>query len=174
MRRLLARFARDTAGLAALEFAIVAPVMILMHFGAVECIQAFEAYRRVTHIASAIADITAQNSTVTSAQMTDILNAGPALIHPFPSTPLGERVSSLVANSTGQVNVAWSVTMNYTATDTPAVPSGTTLAAGQSLIVADVTYSAPSLFALVLPKSIKMTRHAYLTPRLSSQVTKSG
>lgn len=173
MKRLARRLLRDERGLAVAEFAFVAPILILLHLGTVECVQAFEAYRRVTHIAAAIADITAQNATVTSAQMTDILTVGTTLIAPFPNAQLGERVSSMTADASGTAKLDWSVTQNYTATAAPSVPAGL-LGANQSVIVADVTYSVPSMFALVLPKTVTMTRHAYFSPRLSVQVAKSG
>lgn len=172
MKRLVRRLRRDERGLAAIEFAFAAPIMVLLHLGTVECVQALEAYRRVSHIAAAIADITAQNNAVTEAQMQDIMAAGSTLISPFASANLGERVSSVTASSSGTPQVDWSSTLNYTANDTPTVPAGT-LQAGQSVIVADVTYTAPSMFALVLPKTIVFHKHAYLTPRISTQVTKS-
>jgi Flp pilus assembly protein TadG len=173
MRRLARRLGRDERGLAAMEFAFVAPILIFLHLATVECVQAWEAYRRVTHIASAIADITAQNNTVTAAQMQDILAAGSTLIAPFSSASLGERVSSMTADASGTPKVDWSSTLNYTAAAAPSVPAGS-LSAGQSVIVADVTYSVPSMFGLVLPSTITFAKHAYLTPRLSTQVVNSG
>lgn len=173
MRRLAGRLGRDERGLAAMEFAFVAPILIFLHLATVECVQAWEAYRRVTHIAAAIADITAQNNTVTNAQMQDILGAGSALVAPFSTANLGERVSSMTADAGGTPRLDWSSTLNYTATDSPSVPAGS-LAAGQSVIVADVTYSVPAIFGVVLPATITFRKHAYLTPRISTQVAKSG
>lgn len=171
MIALLRRLWRSRRGAAALEFALVAPVMILFHLGTVECVQAWEAHRRVVHIASALADLTAQNRSVTSADLDDILQAGALMIAPFPAASLGERVASLTADSSGAVSVDWSATRNWTGGGAPSVPVGY-LQPNESVIVADVSFSCAALFGLVLPKTLTMQKHAYLRPRLSDQVAK--
>jgi Flp pilus assembly protein TadG len=172
VRRLAQGWRRCERGAAAIEFALVAPMLILFHLGAVEVVQAFEAHRRVAHVAAALADLTAQNRTVSTADMNDILQAGALLITPFPSNKLGERISSFTADSGGTVNKDWTVTQNWTAGGSPSVPA-TYLQAGESVIVADVSFNFQSLFSLVLPNAVIMQKHAYLRPRLSSQVSKS-
>ena len=116
-------------------------------------------------------DLTAQNQSVTSAQMTDILLAGSLLISPYPAANLGERIASVTADSSGVVKPDWSVTSNWTTGGTASVPAGY-LQPGESVIVADVTFKNQALFGLVLPKVFTIQAHAYLRPRLSSQVLK--
>lgn len=169
MKPLLRAFARCRRGAAAIEFALVAPILIVLHLGTVETVNAWEAHRRVEHIASALADLTAQNRTVTATDMADILAAGNLLISPYPTGQLGERIASVTASSTGAVKVDWTFTQNWTAGGTASVPNGY-LQAGESVIVADVTYNHQTMFGLVLPKTMAMQNHAYLRPRLSTQV----
>jgi Flp pilus assembly protein TadG len=169
MRRLAQAFRRCRSGAAALEFALLAPLMILFHLGSVELIQALEAHRRVTHIAAALADLTAQNRAVTSTDLNDILGAGAVLVLPFQQANLGERIASLSANSAGVVSIDWQVSRNWTGGGQPAVPAGY-LAAGESVIVSDVAYRHQAMFALVLPVTLTLQKHAYLRPRLSNQV----
>lgn len=172
MRRGFRLFRRNEDGAAAIEFAFVAPILITLHLGTVELVQAWEAQRRAAHIASALADLTAQNRIVTAADLDDIMRAGPILIAPSPSSGLGLRITSLVADSSGRVSPDWTVSSNYTSGGSASVPAGF-LAANQSVIVADVSYRYNSLFALILPRSLVIQRRAYATPRLSNQVTKS-
>jgi Flp pilus assembly protein TadG len=172
MRRLARLWRRCERGAAAIEFALVAPILIFFHLGAVEVVQAWEAHRRVAHVAAALADLTAQEQTVSPADLSDILTAGTLLITPFSTTQLGERISSFTADSTGTVKLDWSVTQNWTAVAGPAVPTGY-LAANESVIVADVTYSFKPLFGLAMPSALTMQKHAYLRPRLSTSVTKT-
>jgi Flp pilus assembly protein TadG len=171
MSRIFQLLRRCERGAAAMEFALVAPIMILFHFGAVEVVQAWEAQRRVAHVASALADLTAQNRSVTSADLDDILLAGTLMVSPFPTTKLGERIASLTANASGTVAVDWSVTRNWTTGGTPSAPAGY-LQANESVIVAEVTFGHDALFGLVLPSVFTMQKKAYLRPRLSQQVQK--
>lgn len=173
MRRLARFWARCERGAAAIEFALIAPLLIFFHLGAVEVIQSWEAHRRVAHVAAALADLTTQNISVSASEMTDILAAGALLITPFSTNQLGERVSSFSADANGTVKLDWSQSQNWTASGAPSAPAGY-LAANESVVVADVTYSFTSMFGLVLPSALTMQKHAYLRPRLSTSVVKTS
>jgi Flp pilus assembly protein TadG len=172
MRRLARGWRRCERGAAAVEFALIAPVLVLFHLGAVEMVQAWEAKRRVAHVAAALADLTAQNRSVSPADLTDIMKAGALLMSPFPASRLGERISSFYLDTNGTVQKDWSVQSDtWTASGDPSVPKDY-LQAGESVIVADVTFSYKPMFGLVLPAST-MQKHAYLRPRLSTMVIKT-
>jgi Flp pilus assembly protein TadG len=171
VRQLIRRWRGNQEGVAAIEFALIAPILIIFHLGSVELVDAWEANRRAAHIAAALADIVAQNRTVSDADLTDILQAGPLLMQPYPAANLGERVASVSANSWGNITVDWTATRNWTQGGQASVPNSY-LAAGESVIVADVTYTHTAIFALVLPQTFTIQKHAYLRPRLSTQVAK--
>jgi Flp pilus assembly protein TadG len=171
MIRFLRRLSGCERGAAAIEFGLIAPILIVFHLGAVEVVEAFEADRRVGHVAAAVADLTTQNRTVTTADLDDIMLAGSLLMAPFPSTQLGERITSFTADAAGAVKQDWTVNKNWTASGSPAVPAGY-LEANESVIVVDVTYAHSAMFGLVLTKAFTMQSHAYLRPRLSTSVVK--
>jgi Flp pilus assembly protein TadG len=173
MRKLAKLWRRCERGAAAIEFALSAPLLIVFHLGMVEVVQALEAGRRIGHIAEALGDLTAQQQAVSSADITDIMAAGSLLLTPFSANQLGERISSFTADANGVVKQDWSVSQNWTLSDAPSVPTGY-LAANESVIVADSSYSFTSMFGLVLPQSLTIQKHAYLRPRISTQVTKTS
>ena len=159
-------------GAVAVEFALVAPFLILMHFGAVELVQAWGAHRRVAHVAAALADLTAQSRSVSTADLNDIMAAGAIMVAPYPSDALGERVASISMDSGGSTKVDWVATRNWTDGGSPTVPAGY-LQPNESVIVAHVTYRHNALFGLVLPGVTTMQKKAYLRPRLSNHVAKT-
>lgn len=169
MRPLLRRLADCRRGAAAVEFALVAPLLIVLHLGVVEMVQLFEANRRVSHIAAALADLTAQERAVSSAEVDDILSAGSLMIAPFPASRLGARMTSFVADSGGSVSTGWTRSRNWTAGGSPTLPSGYLLA-NEGLVAVEVTYTHRPMFALVLPGSMTLRKQAYLRPRLSNSV----
>jgi Flp pilus assembly protein TadG len=172
MIRTLRRGAANQEGAAAIEFALVFPVLFLLHMGAAEALEAYQAQRSVAHIAAAMADIVGQSRSVTSADLDDVLSASVTMIYPFPNVDLQQRVSSLSANASGTVSTDWTVKKNYTASDTPSVPSGY-LGANESVIVTDVIYDYKPTFGMFMPKTVRFTHHAYVRPRLSQKVDKT-
>src|SRR3954465_13055128 len=102
----LLRAALDDRGVAAIEFALIAPVAILLYAGFAELTMAMMAERRAAHAASVVADLVAQEQNVTAADMTAIFNIGNAIMTPFATTPLKLRVTSVVADVNGVPKVA--------------------------------------------------------------------
>lgn len=169
----LKRGAADERGAAAIEFALILPVLFVLHVSAAEALEAYQAQRNVAHIASAMADIVARERIVTAAELDDVFAASNAMIYPFPNVAVQQRISSLSANSSGAVSVDWTAKKDWSGSSPPSVPSGY-LAATESVVVTDVIYDYRPTFGLFLPATIRFTRHAYVRPRLTTKVEKSG
>jgi Flp pilus assembly protein TadG len=170
----LRRLLRDQGGSALAEFALVAPVMLLMMIGSAEVVQAVEAHRRVTHVASAIADIVAQERTTDDGKLKDVFVAGTLLMAPLPAGQLGQRIASFSADANGVVTMDWVANRGaYVGSEPLALPPAYTLKAEQGVIVADVSYGYAPLIQWVLPDSILMQKRMYLRPRLADRVVKT-
>ena len=171
MIRFLRRGAAAQDGAAAIEFALIFPVLFVINVAAAEFLQAYQAQRNIAHIAAAMADVVGQSRTVTGADLDDVLSANVVMIHPFPTAGLQQRISSLSADASGTVSTDWSVKKAYLGLGGPSVPSGY-LGANESVIVTDVVYDYHPTFGLFVPDTIRFTRHAYVRPRLSQKVEK--
>jgi Flp pilus assembly protein TadG len=171
-RRGLFRFARDTRGLAAVEFALLAPVMVLLYFGLAEFTMAMMAERRVAHVSSVIADLVAQTPQIKGSDITDIFTVGNSILNPFPTAPLKMRITSVIADTNAVPKVSWSKGQGMTALTanaTVTVPNNL-LTAGDSVIMADVQYAFTSPLQIVLPNAITFNSTFYLRPRRSPSV----
>jgi Flp pilus assembly protein TadG len=169
----LRRFNRDERGVAAVEFALLAPVMILLYFGLAELSMGMMAERRAAHAASVMADLVAQESQISGTQITDIFNVSHRIMAPFPSAPLQMRISSLTADASARLSVAWSKGDAMAIGAAAGVPAGL-VAANDSVIRADVTYVFTSPIGQVLPNALTYHETFYLRPRKGTQVTWSG
>ena len=163
---------RDRRGAAAVEFAFVAPVMILMYYGLAELTQGMMADRRASHVASAIGDLVAQDTMINTSEMTDIFNVGKAIIAPFPTTGLSMRVTSIRKDSSGAIQVMWSKSSGSMGvlTTVASLPAGL-VANNESVILAESSYVYNSATKKALPNALTFTQKYYLKPRKTAQVT---
>ena len=167
------RFLRDTAGIAAIEFAFIGPVLITMYFGVAELTQALLAQRRAAHAASTMGDLVAQGTSIQASNFADLWTVGQTILSPFPSTSLKMRVTSVVADSKGATTVGWSEGSGltpYTKKATITVPSSVVSANG-SVIMSEVQYSYSSPVGYIFHSAVPLNSTYYLRPRLSDTVT---
>src|SRR4249919_2498599 len=88
LRHHLARFPNDESGVSAVEFAMLLPLMLTLYLGAVEISQAVGIDRKVTLTSRTVADLASQASSISSSDMSNILNASSAVISPYDATQL--------------------------------------------------------------------------------------
>lgn len=151
-RRRFARLRRDARGVSAVEFALIAPVLVIFYFGCIEVSTMLITDRKVTGTAASVADLTARASAMDSTEMTNIFNSGVISMAPNDFMTTRIRVSSVEWNSAGTATVVgWSqATTNWTARAANApitVPTGL-MPAGGSLIYAEVEYDYTSITGL--------------------------
>ena len=174
-RRPIRRFLRDKRGISAVEFAMLLPLMITLYLGGVEVSQAVAVDRKVTLISRSLGDLVAQVTTVTNADMTNILAATAAIIVPYVDANLKITVSSVVVDAQGVAKIAWSDTKNGTAR---AVGSTVTLpaalnTASTSLIWAEAQYAYKPVIGYVITGTMTLKDQIYMRPRLSDTVART-
>ncbi len=108
LTKLLRSFKRDRDGASAVEFAILAPLLITLYFGCVEITDGIAADRKVTLTAGALANLTSQSQTITVDGMTNILNASAAIIKPYSVGNLAATITCLKIDDEGIAKVKWS------------------------------------------------------------------
>ncbi len=171
--RFVRRFSRDGRGVSAVEFALIAPLMIVMFFGTTEIAQLLSANRKLTQTANTIADLVSQDDAVTNAELNDVFIAAGAIMQPFPAAPLAMRVSSVQMDANNRISVDWSRGVHMSARtqgSSPTMPTGL-LQPGTSVIFAEVNYAYDSPVSVVLRQPISMSKTFYLRPRRSVNVT---
>ncbi len=71
-RGLIARLMGDEGGVSAVEFAMIAPIIIAIYFGLAEFCQGFMAQKRMGHVSAMVADLVAQEETVATTNLDDL------------------------------------------------------------------------------------------------------
>ena len=170
---MLNRFVSDRRGAAAVEFAFIAPLMILLYFGMAELTQGMMADRRASHVASSIGDLVAQDTQVNQTGIDDVFKVGKAIVAPFPTAALSMRVTSVKADAGGTPKVSWSKVSGggYAALSgtVSGLPVGL-IAANESVIMAETTYVYTSAIQKTMASPITFKQKYYLKPRKGSEV----
>jgi Flp pilus assembly protein TadG len=172
------RFVAACDGIMAVEFALIAPIMITMYFGVTELSDGYTAKGKVTVVASTAADLTAQETAICNAEMTDIFAALGAIMFPYPTNNMQITISSLIDGGNGTVKVAWSDALNTTSrpvNQVVGIPSGlVTSGSGASVILTEVTYMYASPAGHLIYGQIPLTDKFYLAPRRTAQIARSA
>lgn len=175
-------FLQAKDGVAAVEFAFIAPIVILMFFGLIELSQGMNCRQRMESVAGTVADLVAQSTKITDADRTNIFNAAGAIMFPFSDDDMEIVITSVVDNGTnnGVGRVAWSeATANTTARSTGStVPSGELpaglITGGGSVIMAEVKYTFHSPAGFIIGQPIEMTGRFFSRPRRSLTVARTA
>ena len=152
--RKIRRFGRDRRGVSAVEFAFIAPVMIGLYLGCAEISDGVSADRKVSLTAGALANLTAQATAISTADMGNILDASSAIIVPYSAANLKMTVSCLSIDANKNAKVKWSVTRNGAVESGIAEHSG---GAGRAQHAADLQRGVLRLYA---DRRLHHQRHA--------------
>ncbi len=108
--KLTGRLASDNRGVAAIEFALIAPLLLVMYFVTMEIAPAIDSSKKVGRGASMIADLVTQQQTVATSDLDAMMRLGEATILPYDRSKLKVIITAIeVTNTTPpQVKVVWS------------------------------------------------------------------
>ncbi|MGB3539664.1 MAG: TadE/TadG family type IV pilus assembly protein [Mesorhizobium sp.] len=183
------RFCKDRRGVAAIEFAFIAPVLLAMYFVTMEVSQGIETSKKVSRISSMAADLVTQRSSVTEGDLRAIMDIGASTLQPYNrSVPKIIITEISISNeTTPTATVVWSrkidggvFAIGEAAKNTTTVPDSLKIP-GTSLIRVEtdliykpmITWAADRKQAMGLSAafdSISMSETYYLRARMSPSI----
>lgn len=148
-RGLLRRFVKSRSGVAAIEFAMVLPLMLMMYIGMVEVTIGVNTDRKVILLSRTIADLVARGTTITDTEMNGIFAAGAAVLAPYDASQTKIVVSSIHVTENSSTNaiegkVCWSEARRGTTPD-----GGSARSKGQVVNVPEGFQTPDSTYILV-------------------------
>ena len=138
-------FLRADSGLAAMEFALIGPIMVFLFFAIIEGSDALTASRKTSLAVNTLADLVAQELEVSTTDLTDLFTGMEDIIDSR-DIDVTFTVVSLEKDEDDDVVVHWSRDSNggapYAAgSDYDKLPDDTLLDDTSTLIVGEVTYN---------------------------------
>lgn len=186
-RDMIACFARDKRGLAAVEFAFIAPLMLALTFGTIEISSGFGIKRKVTLTARTLSDLVSQGTKVTALDISNFFKMGSAIMTPYQvnATTMTQRVSAVNIDSGKVARIAWSyngvgtassvtVTTGYAENLIISTIPTALLVPNTQLIWSEVTYTYMPVAGYFIRASIPLSDQFFTRPRQSDTVTYSA
>jgi Flp pilus assembly protein TadG len=167
-RRTVRDLFHDCRGVAATEFVLVVPVMLILFFGTDEFATGIAVDRKVTLMARTLSDLTSQNISVTDTQFTNFFNASAGIMTPYSASPVRSTITELYVDpNTLAARVQWSKGSSPRTAGTT-VPIPTALQVGGTyLIYSEVSYAFVPTIGYVLKNSITLSDFTFTRPRQS-------
>ena len=170
-----ADFWRDRSGIAATEFAVIVPLMLVLFFGVVEFSTGVAVDRKVTLVARTLSDLVSQNTNGRRHQASPaFFTAGTQVMSqytqsPYSASTLHSTISELFVDpNTHTAKVQWST--GYAVRPTSQVVTIPTALKvdGTYLIFSEVSYLyTPTVGYVMAPAGINLADVSYTRPRQS-------
>ena len=180
---------KDRRGVAAIEFAFIAPVLLSLYFVTMEVSQGIETNKKVSRVGSMVADLVTQQQSISKTEVEAIMAIGEAIMQPYHRSNIRITVTAIeITNeTTPKVKVVWSrklVNGTYSADASP----GTITTLPAKLVIKDtfvirvesslsyspvITWTAGQKSGLGLAAAfdgIAMKETYYLRPRMSTRI----
>ncbi len=182
LRQPCRRLVADRRGISAVEFALLTPLMLTMYFGSIEVTDAISADRQVTLVASTVADITSEFTSVASADISNIMAASCAVLAPFSISKATITLTSVkLVKSVATVDWSYRVTDNCTTVTTgrtvgssvtSSIPTAllNTTTTPTFVIWGETTYAYKPVIGYVVTGTLSMASQIFMRPRLSTCV----
>jgi Flp pilus assembly protein TadG len=134
MPKITRHFVRDSRGVAGLEFALIAPILILLWLGSIEVTGGIDVNKNLGRATSMVADLVTQQQSITQAQIAGIMDIGRATLLPYQRDTPQITITAINVSSAGAATVAWS-RRRVNGTDTTPFQPGTAVALDANLII---------------------------------------
>jgi Flp pilus assembly protein TadG len=167
-------FAHGQDGMAAVEFAVILPFMLVAYLGGVEIGDGVAINRKVAITTRAVADLASRYTTIHNADSATILGAASTIIAPYAPGPLAVTVSQVTVDNHGNATISWSDTLNGTAhtVGTPVTLPGTLNTPNSYYIWGQVTYAYTPTLGYVMSGTYNLSDQIFMSPRESASITR--
>jgi Flp pilus assembly protein TadG len=190
LRRIRA-FRRDNHGVAAIEFALIAPIMIGLYVMLNETASGLRAARKVTMAARVTSDLVTQLTNVANTDRDDVFASVTPVMQPFNATLASIRITSVRFDANAKGYVDWSEAQGTglvahvrckTTDDLPggpnplgviAVPAGLKVA-NSSVVLSEITFAYTPVLGYNITGTIQLADQLYTRPRSGTHVTRTG
>ena len=104
----LQRFRGNRDGVGAVEFALIAPILIVLYIGSLEVSVAMSVNKKLARASSSVADLVTQKDSVNKAYLASMVDVAESIISPFNWSGLRLKVTAINIDASKKAKVVWS------------------------------------------------------------------
>lgn len=165
---------RNSDGVAAIEFAIIAPILITMLFGLFEACRAYSAHRKFLNVSNTIGDLVSREKEVDNTALVNVYKVAPTVMGGFSSGTADLSITIMPIKLDGSKARMYATPQRFDKT-VPACSTDVTIATDimdllknstQGLVVVDTTYVYKPLFASQVIGTMTWTSRTTFAPRV--------
>lgn len=175
---LLTALIRDRRGVGGVEFAIIAPLLLMLYIGAFEISLGFTVARKVARASSAVSDIVSQQTDVNKTLLDNMKNVALSIVAPYDSTGYTLKITGIQVTGTTSGKVVWSRDQNgatpYAVGATATVPAeldavNAFVVRTELVVPHELLLFAPGLESSTL-KTIDLSKTSYYRQRFGDTI----
>jgi Flp pilus assembly protein TadG len=173
----LLKFGAARSAVAAVEFALVLPLLLTLYLGSLELSQLITVDRRVQTVTGTVGDLVSQRKdTISCSQLSDYFRAAQAIMADVPTTALMQTVTEIFVSTAGAATVKWSTAgpnggTLQTVNGSYALDAGmAAISGGSYVIVSESWYAYTPLLGLFFKTAIPLYRKNFFVTRYASKI----
>jgi Flp pilus assembly protein TadG len=172
---------RAESGVAAVEFALIVPVMLMVYLGTLEASTLITMDRKIQSVAGAVGDLVARaDEEITATQMQDFFRASSGIMTPYSPAQVLQVVTAVEVAADGTTEVLWtrqyhngaySATTPHTVGDEFPLPDEMIdISLDRVVIAAEASYSYTPLLGIIINQPINLYRSNFFLPRFGGEI----
>ncbi|MHA6298670.1 TadE/TadG family type IV pilus assembly protein [Devosia sp. CAU 1758] len=177
----LARLRRAEGGTAAVEFALILPVMLMVYLGTLEAGTLITMDRKVQSVAGAVGDLVARaDEVITETQIQDYFRAASGIMTPYSPAAVRQVVTAVEVRADRTTEVIWtrqyqngtysSSTPHIVGDEFPLPAEMIDISLDRMIIAAEASYSYTPLLGIVIDTPINLYRSSFFMPRFGDDI----
>jgi Flp pilus assembly protein TadG len=174
-------FKRAESGVAAVEFALILPIMLMLYVGMVEGSALISMDRKVQTVSGAVGDLVARsNGTISIGTLDNYVKIASGIMTPYPTSDLVQIVTQVHVDTAGKATVDWSQRyVGQVRQSTGAHTKGAVyplpaqvvaIAKGEYVIVTESGLAYTPLYGIIFDSAVNLYRENFFMPRFREPI----
>ena len=161
-------FAKNKDGIAAVEFALVVPIAVVLLIGGVDYSDAISIQRKITLADRTVTDLVTQYTNIDTTTLALNLAASASIVAPYSSANLVMTVTEVTTDAAGLATVKWSQSYNGTkrAIGSTLMLPLASIQPNATLIFGETSYTDNPAIGYAMTGTINLHDSSVMSPRL--------